>query len=351
MGFSGFLLLLPLCALLFFSHVRAQSIVPAIIIFGDSIVDVGNNNFLLTIVKSNFPPYGRDFINRTPTGRFCNGKLAVDFSAEYTGFSSYPPAYLSPQATGQNLLIGANFASASSGYYDATAALFGSIPLTRQLNYYKEYQHKVTNMIGTNRAHNLFSKAIHLVSAGSSDFLQNYYIDPVLKLLYSPDRFSDILMRSYSDFIQNLYGLGARRIGVISLPPMGCLPAAITLFGLGSNNCVERLNNDAVMFNNKLKDTSQSLIKKNPGLKLVVFDSYQPLLDIITNPSDNGFIETRRACCGTGTIETSFLCNSLSIGTCSNATGYVFWDGFHPSEATNEILAGQLLGQGISLIS
>lgn len=63
-----------------------------------------------------------------------------------------------------------------------------------------------------------------------------------------------------------------------------------------------------------------------------------------------GFFESRRACCGTGTVETSFLCNSRSVGTCSNATGYVFWDGFHPTEAANQVLAGDLLTQGFSLI-
>lgn len=39
------------------------------------------------------------------------------------GFTKYPPAYLSPQATGENLLYGANFASAASGYEDKTAFL------------------------------------------------------------------------------------------------------------------------------------------------------------------------------------------------------------------------------------
>lgn len=57
-----------------------QPLVPALCIFGDSVVDVGNNNRLMTIVKANFPPYGRDFVNHKPTGRFCNGKLATDFT-------------------------------------------------------------------------------------------------------------------------------------------------------------------------------------------------------------------------------------------------------------------------------
>ena len=53
--------------------------VPALFIFGDSSVDVGNNNMVSTIVRANFLPYGRDFNNHRSTGRFCNGKLTTDF--------------------------------------------------------------------------------------------------------------------------------------------------------------------------------------------------------------------------------------------------------------------------------
>lgn len=60
-----------------------QPLVPGIMVFGDSIVTVGNNNHLTTVVQSNFPPYGRDFKNQLPTGRFCNGKLALDFTCKY----------------------------------------------------------------------------------------------------------------------------------------------------------------------------------------------------------------------------------------------------------------------------
>lgn len=89
-------------------------------------------------------------------------------------------------------------------------------------------------------------------------------------------------------FGQDLYALGVRRIGVTTLPPTGCLPAAITLFGSGSNQCVQRLNHDAVSFNNKLNCTSINLKSKLPGLKLVVFDIYNPLLELITKPTDYG---------------------------------------------------------------
>lgn len=77
-----------------------------------------------------------------------------------------------------------------------------------------------------------------------------------------------------------------------TLPPAGCLPAAITLFGGGSNQCVARLNQDAINFNNRLNITSQVLQDELPGLKLVVFDIYQPLLNLIMKPTDNGKFPT-----------------------------------------------------------
>lgn len=75
----------------FIAVIDAQPLVPALVIFGDSVVDVGNNNNLETIVKANFPPYGRDFIKHKPTGRFCNGKLASDYTGIIPFFSPTQP--------------------------------------------------------------------------------------------------------------------------------------------------------------------------------------------------------------------------------------------------------------------
>lgn len=51
---------------------------PAVLVFGDSIVDTGNNNHLRTLVKCDFRPYGADFKGGIPTGRFCNGRVPSD---------------------------------------------------------------------------------------------------------------------------------------------------------------------------------------------------------------------------------------------------------------------------------
>ena len=77
---SYFMAIFAVLVLVLFSLAHGQPLVPALFIFGDSVVDVGNNNRIATIIRANFPPYGRDFINHRPTGRFCNGKLATDFT-------------------------------------------------------------------------------------------------------------------------------------------------------------------------------------------------------------------------------------------------------------------------------
>lgn len=45
----------------------------AFFVFGDSLVDNGNNNYLLTSARADSPPYGIDYPTHRPTGRFSNG--------------------------------------------------------------------------------------------------------------------------------------------------------------------------------------------------------------------------------------------------------------------------------------
>uniref|UniRef100_A0ACD6ADQ2 Uncharacterized protein n=4 Tax=Avena sativa TaxID=4498 RepID=A0ACD6ADQ2_AVESA len=331
---------------------EAQPLVPGLFTFGDSTVDIGNNDYLHTLIKADFPPYGRDFKNRVATGRFCNGKLATDITADTLGFTSYPPAYLSPEASGKNLLIGANFASAGSGYYDHTALMYHAIPFSQQLEYFREYQSKLEAVAGSSQAKSIVTGSLYIISFGASDFVQNYYINPLLFKTQTVDQFSDLLVSIFVNSATQLYGMGARRIAVTTLPPLGCLPAAITLFGHGSTGCVSKLNSDSQRFNGKMSTAVNSLAKRYHDLKIAVFDIYTPLLSLVTSPESQGFTEAKRGCCGTGKVEfTVFLCNPKSVGTCSNATSYVFWDAVHPSEAANQVIADTLVEAGIELVT
>ncbi|CAN1132107.1 GDSL esterase/lipase At4g28780 [Linum perenne] len=57
----------------------------AILGFGDSECDTGNNNYLATTYRADSPPYGIDFYpTRRPTGRFSNGRILIDSISTYT---------------------------------------------------------------------------------------------------------------------------------------------------------------------------------------------------------------------------------------------------------------------------
>jgi hypothetical protein len=61
---------------------------PALYVFGDSILDVGNNNYLPgeDVPRANRPYYGVDFPGMIPTGRFSNGCNTADYVGAYTYF-------------------------------------------------------------------------------------------------------------------------------------------------------------------------------------------------------------------------------------------------------------------------
>ena len=81
---SSAIVLFSLIAFVHFCNTNAvlkppgNATIPAIIAFGDSIMDTGNNNYIETVAKCNFPPYGRDFVGGKPTGRWSNGKAPTD---------------------------------------------------------------------------------------------------------------------------------------------------------------------------------------------------------------------------------------------------------------------------------
>ncbi|KAH1193604.1 GDSL esterase/lipase 5 [Glycine max] len=85
----------------------------ALFVFGDSLFDVGNNNYINTTAdnQANYSPYGETFFNY-PSGRFSDGRVIPDLIADYAKLPLSPP-YLFPGY--QRYLDGVNFASAGAG--------------------------------------------------------------------------------------------------------------------------------------------------------------------------------------------------------------------------------------------
>ncbi|XVF32274.1 hypothetical protein REPUB_Repub17cG0067700 [Reevesia pubescens] len=106
-------IMVPLVAVM--AIVSPQTEARAFFVFGDSLVDSGNNNHLATIARANSPPYGIDYPTHRPTSRFSNGLNLPDIINREPTLP-----YLSPELMGQKLLVGAIFASAGIGILNDT---------------------------------------------------------------------------------------------------------------------------------------------------------------------------------------------------------------------------------------
>ncbi|XP_010536687.1 PREDICTED: GDSL esterase/lipase At4g26790-like [Tarenaya hassleriana] len=322
--------------------------VPAVIVFGDSTVDSGNNNQISTVLKSNFQPYGRDFFGGQPTGRFSNGRIPPDFISEAFGVKKTVPAYLDPAYSIADFATGVCFASAGTGYDNATSDVLSVIPLWRELDNYKEYQSRLRSFLGEEKADEVVREALYLISIGTNDFLENYYLLPHRSSQYSADEYQKFLAGISRNFIAELYGLGARKISLTGLVPIGCLPLERTTRIIYGSQCIDEYNDAARDFNVKLESMAAEMNLQHYGLKLVFSNPYGLFSEILNNPQSFGFRNVRSACCGTGYYEMSYLCDKLNPFTCTDADKYVFWDSFHPTEKTNAIVAAHILKHDLS---
>ncbi|XP_050267727.1 GDSL esterase/lipase EXL3-like [Quercus robur] len=357
---SSAIVLFSLTAFVLFCNTNAvikppgNATIPAFIAFGDSIMDTGNN-YIETIAKCNFPPYGRDFVGGKPTGRWSNGKAPTDLIAEELGIKELVPPYLDPNLQLQDLKTGVCFASGGTGYDPLTPILAffffffqkSVISLPDQLRMFKEYIGKLNATFGAEQTNFILANSLFFLVAGSNDIANTYYLSPSREIMYDISSYTDLMIKFASKFLKELQGLGARRIGVFSAPPLGCIPSQRTTVGGLQRNCAEKYNRASLLFNSKLNTTIDSLNKNLPDSRIVYVDVYNPFLDIIENPQNYGFHVADRGCCGTGDIEVAVLCTSTPT-TCVNASDYIFWDSYHPTEAVYRTLISQFLPKYIN---
>lgn len=162
------------------------------------------------------------------------------------------------------------------------------IPLWKELEYYKEYQQKLRAYVGKKAANKIVRQALYLMSLGTNDFLENYYIFPTRQSQFSVGQYQDFLLGLGENFIRELHGLGVRKLSVTGLPPMGCLPLERATNIMGSNECQDEYNNVALEFNRKLEGLVVKLNKELPGMRMVSAPAYDIFYQIIQRPSQYG---------------------------------------------------------------
>ncbi|KAM6585451.1 hypothetical protein CsatB_012453 [Cannabis sativa] len=342
MAKSSFVLIVLLCSLIIptkcYGHYseRSADVAGSLFIFGDSFFDAGNNNYINTSGQANYYPYGETFFNY-PSGRFCDGRILPDFIAEYANLPFIPP-YLFPG--NHDFKYGANFASGGAGALNETRQGF-VINLKTQLGYLKKISNQLKQQMGYTDAKTLFSKAVYIFSVGSNDYSYPFDTNPAVLNSHTTQQYVGMVIGNITEVIQEIYNIGGRKVGFLSLGPIGCAPFARVLNKSGA--CFEKFTPFLKLHNKQLSIALKDLQSKLKGFKYSLVDVYSFMEERINHPSKYGFKEGKVGCCGSGPYRGNSSCGSKrgekKYELCENVKDYVFFDNGHPTEKLYNQLA------------
>ncbi|KAL5825271.1 hypothetical protein ACOSQ3_021334 [Xanthoceras sorbifolium] len=318
--------------------------VPALCVFGDSTVDSGNNNFLPSISKANFPPFGIDFADGKPTGRFSNGRTEADFIAQVVGLPFPPPCLGLSKEEHKTLRTGVNYGSSACGILPDTGKFFGTcLSFDNQIDLFETtVKNLQPSFDGPESMANYLSKSLFFISIGSADVSMGYDIlDNITKQKTPFPNFAQAISQKFSSKIQKLYDLGARKYLVNNIGMMGCSPVTLNSKIPMTATCDDEINKHAQIHNKLLSDLLQKLQSELSGSKFIKADVYKVFSDIFASPNSYGMTDTRDACCVTAEHGTRPCIRDLA--PCNNRNEHVYFDPFHASESTNFILAKRCL--------
>ncbi|KAK4352778.1 hypothetical protein RND71_028296 [Anisodus tanguticus] len=345
--FHGFIIMwLSLIAIpfgCFGSYERTSSIQKALFVFGDSLFDPGNNNYINTTTQfqANWWPYGESFF-KTPTGRFSDGRIISDFVAEYAELPLIPPYF--EIGKDDRFVHGVNFASGGAGCLVETYRGF-VIDLKTQLKYFKKVAKDLKKKFGAEKSKQLLSNAVYMFSAGNNDYFQ-------FNGTYPKEEYAKMVMGNLTSVLKGIYKEGGRKFAFLTLAPLGCTPGSRALNfqqGNKSGNCIDELTTLAKIHNSALAKMLKQLEQQLPGFKYSLFDFFKVASERIDNPSKYGFKTSKIACCGTGPFRGIYSCGGKrqvkEYKLCKNVKDYIFFDSSHLTEVTYKQVA-ELLWNG-----
>ncbi|TVU37577.1 hypothetical protein EJB05_10899, partial [Eragrostis curvula] len=353
--------------------------------FGDSITD--NGNWLRYVSSPGgvaSSPYGDTFFRR-PTGRFCDGRIIIDYVGELScPCSSHQRTYVRPVLTrmprvpcvidraadalglpfltpylagnsSRDFANGANFAvggatALGKDYFTAKNVDDGFTPsLQGQVTWFKN----VTRMLATDEQglSDLMASSLFLVGEiGGNDYNRPLFggksVDEVTT--YIPD-----VVAAISSAVTELIGLGAKTIVVPGNFPIGCSPGYLTMFPthdtaqFDATGCLRWANHLAVLHNSALVVELARIRRRHPGVAVVYADYYSAVVDLVANPGEQGFGDQPLvSCCGGGgpyNVNFSVQCGTSRSTACSDPGAAVSWDGFHFTEHAYKVIADGVL--------
>ncbi|KAF6175393.1 hypothetical protein GIB67_036484 [Kingdonia uniflora] len=190
--------LLSSCLLLLLVCVKSRKpLAPALYVFGDSLVDAGNNNYLKSSRgKVNYKPYGTNFEGGQPTGRYTDGKTGSDYIADFLGLPLVPPILGMSKAERKKTITGVNYASGGCGIFPETGKILGCMNFDKQLDLFERtvkedlrYQFKTPEELSQH-----LSMSIFLITVGSNDYINHFFVSAFERKHITPQAFSLVLI-------------------------------------------------------------------------------------------------------------------------------------------------------------
>ncbi|XP_013627494.1 PREDICTED: GDSL esterase/lipase At5g55050-like [Brassica oleracea var. oleracea] len=325
--------------------------IPGVYVFGDSLVDAGNNNYLpFSVAKGNYPHNGIDFPKKKATGRFCNGKNFADVIAEKIGLP-LPPPYLSLRGLlkwrkrESAAVTGVNFASGGAGIFDGSSQFPGqAIPLSQQLKHWLSIHKALTRKLGRSKAQIHLSKSLFVMVIGSNDLL-NYIRSSQLRRKSSSQQYTQSVVDRFKAQLKTVQETGARRFLILGVAELGCMPSRREKNST-THECNKEANMLASLYNKALIKMLQQLKEElKSSMAYSYFDMFNSVHDIVSNPTHYGFSDVTSACCGSGVLNAELPCFPVS-NLCSDRTKYLFWDRYgHPTEAAARTIVNFVLSE------
>nr|GMD13208.1 GDSL esterase/lipase At1g54790 [Ipomoea batatas] len=261
---------------------------PAVFNFGDSNSDTGNL-IAAGIGDPLLSPNGQSFFHQ-PSGRFCDGRLIIDFLMKAIGIPFLNP-YLDSIGV-PSFKKGCNFATAASTILPIPCS-FSPFSLGVQVTQFLEFKARALEILAKSRkmkkyvpAKEFFEKGVYTFDMGQNDLAIAFYSKTLDQILAS----IPAILRGFEDGIQN---------------------------------------DLAIAFYSKTLD---QILASIPAILRGFEDGIQPLM----------------ACCGVGgpplNYDSRVACGQTKVlngttvtaGECNNSSAYINWDGIHYTEAANQ---------------
>ncbi|PWA49906.1 SGNH hydrolase-type esterase domain-containing protein [Artemisia annua] len=284
--------------------------VPCYFIFGDSLVDSGNNNGLITFSKTDYP-----FMEWISQKVLPAGQLL--------GFEKFIPPHTT--ATDGQINIGVNYASGSSGIREETGIHLVVTIFTTKFAIILDMLFVIT--VNTNVR----------ITIWNNDYINNYFLSDKYNTsrIYTTDQYASVLIQQLSQqlrfyTLQTLYNLGARKIDVHGVFKVGCIPIVVDTFDTDGKPCVEPINDAAKLYNDRLKPLVDELNTNYPDARFTFINMTR-----ISSLQEADMSLSTTPCCQ---LNEGYVCIPYSI-PCPDRTMSIYFDGYHFTEIVTTSIA------------